>query len=142
MFSPSYTRRRDPFALMRSMLRDLDVSSPNHRGQEVFPAINVWQNDDAVAITAELPGVEPAELEISLKENALVLSGERKAPEAPQSAHWHRTERRYGKFTRAVRLPFTPSDDKVEARLSNGVLRIVIGRPDEDKPTKIEIKSA
>ena len=72
----------------------------------------------------------------------LTISGERKASETPEGARWHRNERSFGKFTRAVRLPYAASDDKVEARMTNGVLRIVVGRPEEDKPRKIEIKAA
>ena len=72
----------------------------------------------------------------------LTLSGERKAPEVPEAARWHRNERGYGKFTRSVCLPFRASDDNVEARLTHGVLRIVVGRPEEGKPRKIEINAA
>lgn len=142
MLYPTYTRRSDPFVLMRSMLRDFDRFTPTRAAQPVFPAVNVWQGDDAVAITAELPGVEPTDIDISVKDNALTITGERKAPQVPEGARWHRNERGYGKFTRAVRLPFAASDDKVEARMSNGILRIVVGRPEEDKPKKIEIKAA
>ncbi|MGB0498436.1 MAG: Hsp20/alpha crystallin family protein [Rubricella sp.] len=142
MYYPTYARRSDPFALMRSILSDVDRFIPAYTAQSVFPAVNVWQGDDAVALTAELPGIDPSDIDISVKDNVLTISGERKAPEMPEAARWHRNERRYGRFTRAIRLPFAASDDKVEARLTNGVLRIVVGRPDEDKPRKIEIKAA
>ncbi|KPP86906.1 MAG: HSP20 family protein [Rhodobacteraceae bacterium HLUCCO07] len=141
MLYPFHNRRRDPFALMQSVLGDFDRIAPT-RGQPVFPAVNVWQGDEAVAITAELPGIDPADIDISVKGNVLTLSGERKAPEVPEGARWHRNERGYGKFSRTVRLPFAASDDTVEARVANGVLRIVVGRPEEDKPRKIEIKAA
>ena len=137
MFYPTYSRSSDPFALMRSVLRDFDAVSPARSARPIFPAVNIWQGDEAVAITAELPGVDPADIDISVKDN-----GERKAPELPDGARWHRSERGYGKFKRAVRLPFPASDDKVEARMTNGVLRILVGRPEEDKPKKIEIKAA
>ena len=142
MYYLPYTRRSDPFALMRSMMRDFDRTTPARGATRVFPAVNVWQGDEAVAITAELPGVDPADIDISVKDNVLTLSGERKMPEVPEGARWHRSERGYGKFSRAIRLPFAASDDKVEARMSNGILRIVVGRPEEDKPRKIEIKAA
>lgn len=141
MLYPTYTRRSDPYSLMRSMLRDFDRYTPTRASQAVFPAVNVWQGDDAVAITAELPGVEPADIDISVKESTLTITGERKSPQVPEGARWHRNERGYGKFSRAIRLPFAASDDKVEARMTNGVLRIVVGRPEEDKPKKIKIKA-
>ena len=142
MFYPTYTRRSDPFDLMRSMLRDFDRDMPAVGSEAVFPAVNIWQGEEAVAVTAELAGVEPADIDITVKDNVLTLSGERRAPEVPEDAVWHRNERGYGKFTRAVRLPFAATEDKVEARMTNGVLHIVVGRPEADKPRKIEIKAA
>ena len=141
MLYPTYLRRSDPFALMRSMMRDLDRGFwPPARA--AFPAVNVWQGPEAVAIAAELPGIEPGDIEISVKDNVLTLSGERKLPEVPEGARWHRNERSFGRFSRTIRLPFAASDDKVEARMTNGVLRIVISRPEAEKPKKIEIKAA
>ncbi len=142
MLYPAYVRRSDPFALMRSMMRDFDQTIAPAIAQPVFPAVNVWQGDDAVAMTAELPGVDASDIEITIKDNVLTLSGERKEPEVPEGAKWHRNERVFGKFSRAIRLPFSASDENVEARFENGVLRIVVGRPEEDKPRRIEIKAA
>jgi HSP20 family protein len=142
MYYPTHNRRSDPFALMRSMLRDVDRFTPTRAAQSVFPAVNVWQGDETVAVTAELPGIDPSDIDISVKDNALTISGARNAPQLPDSARWHRNERNFGKFSRTVRLPFAASDDKVEARMTNGVLRIVVGRPEEDKPKKIQIKAA
>jgi HSP20 family protein len=141
MLYPTYLRRSDPFALMRSMMRDLDHGFwPTSRAS--YPAVNVWQGPEAVAVTAELPGIEPGDIEIAVKDNVLTISGERKAPEVSEGARWHRRERGYGKFSRAIRLPFAASDDLVEARMNNGVLRIIIARPEETRPKKIEIKAA
>jgi HSP20 family protein len=130
----------DPFAIMRRMSEAFDRSldpAPN-----VFPAVNVWQNDEAVAITAELPGVDPADIEITIKDNVLTLAGERKLPDVGDGAIWHRRERAFGRFARAIRLPFVGSDDQVEARFSNGVLRIAVARPEQDRPRRIEIRAA
>lgn len=130
----------DPFALMRRLSEDLD--SLAFGATRSFPALNVWQNDEAAAITAELPGVEPGDIDIQVKDNVLTLSGERKAPDLPEGAIWHRRERAFGRFTRAIRLPFRVDPEKVEARFADGVLRIAVGRPDEDKPRRIAIKAA
>jgi HSP20 family protein len=137
MLYPTTLRRSDPFALMRSMLRDLDAPA-----RRVFPAVNVWQGPESVAITAELPGMEPGDIEISIKDDLLTLSGERKAPDLLEGARWHRRERGFGKFSRTIRLPFAAREDRIEARMTHGVLRIAIARPDELKPKKIEIKAA
>ena len=142
MLYSTHARRSDPFTLMRSMLRDPSLFAPDLGGQSAFPTINFWQGDEAVAATAELPGIDPADIDISVKDNVLRITGERKAPDLPEGAKWHRSERGYGKFSRTVRLPFSASDDKVEARMKNGVLSIVIGRPEEEKPRKIRIEAA
>lgn len=142
MLYPSYFRRGDPLDHMKSMLRDFDRSFAPATGRPRFPAVNVWQSDEVVAITAELPGVEPGEIDLHVKENVLTLSGERKAPQMPEGARWHRNERAFGKFSRQILLPFVASDDQVEARFQHGVLRILVGRPEKEKPKRIEIKAA
>ncbi len=140
MFYPSTLYRADPFVVLRRLAADLD--NEVFGTGAAFPALNVWQNDEAAAITAELPGVEPGDIDIQVKENVLTLSGERKAPALPEGATWHRQERAFGRFTRAIRLPFRVDPEKVEARFADGVLRIAVGRPDEDRPRRIEIKAA
>lgn len=142
MLYPILGRRNDPFALMRSMMRSLESGVWPSMPRAAFPAMNVWQGPDAIAVTAELPGIEPGDIEISVKDNVLALSGERKAPQVPEGAHWRRNERGYGKFSRAIRLPFAATEDQVEARMINGVLRIVVSRPEETRPRKIEVKAA
>ncbi len=142
MYFPTYSHRSDPFALMRSMLRDFDTFDPSRTRQPVFPAVNIWQGDDAVAITAELPGVDSSDLEVSVNDNVLTISGRRTAPDAEVEAVWHRRERTHGEFSRSIRLPFEAEDDKVEARLQNGVLRVVVGMPEAQKPRRIAIKAA
>ena len=133
---------RDPFALMRGVMQDLGRTFQPQAPTAAFPAVNVWRAADAVAVTAELPGVEPDDIEITVKENVLTLSGERRAPDLPEGATWHRTERGFGKFSRAVRLPFEADPANVEARFSNGALHVVVGRPAQDKPRRIEIRAA
>lgn len=130
----------DPFALMRRLSEDLGGAV--NGAARSFPALNIWQSDEAAAITAELPGVEPGDIDIQVKDTLLTLSGERKAPDLPEGATWHRRERAFGRFTRAVRLPFRVDPEKVEARFADGVLRIAVGRPEDDKPRRIAIKAA
>lgn len=142
MLYPTFTPYRDPFALMRTMLRDFDRADRPEAQARVFPAVNLWQGDEALAITAELPGVDPSDINVSVSGTVLTLSGERRAPDVPEEAAWHRRERGFGKFSREIRLPFEADDGKVEARFQNGVLRIVVGLPDAEKPRKIKIKAA
>ena len=133
--------RNDPFAQLERMTRDMDrMFSGNWSNAPAFPAVNVWRGDEAVAITSELPGVELADIEITVKDTTFTLSGERKAPDAPEGARWHLRERSHGKFSRAVKLPFVVDPDKVEARFKDGVLQVALHRPEADKPRRIEIR--
>ena len=129
----------DPFAPMRRQMRDL--GRPVAQVAQ-YPAVNVWQGPDSAAVTAELPGTAPEDIEISIKNNVLTISGERKPPESSEDATWLRRERPYGRFSRVVQLPFRVDRDRVEARFENGVLQIELHRPEEDKPRRIDIKAA
>lgn len=107
-----------------------------------YPAINVWANEDGVVVTAELPGVNPDDIDISVVGSTLTLTGERQ-PEALQDGEmYHRRERRHGKFTRTFELPFTVEADGVSAVFEKGVLHVSLPRSEAEKPRKISVKSA
>ncbi len=104
-----------------------------------FPAVNVYAGRDGIAIIAELPGVEPGDLEVHAHQDTLTIRGARR-PAAEDGQAYHRRERRSGAFTRTVQLPYRVDPDRVEARLEDGVLRLSLGRPEEDKPRRIEVR--
>jgi HSP20 family protein len=103
-----------------------------------FPAVNVYAGRDGIAVVAELPGVEGGDLEVHAHRDTLTIRGARR-PAAEKEEAYHRRERRSGAFTRTVQLPFRVDPGRVEARLEDGVLRLSLGRPEEDKPRRIEI---
>lgn len=123
-----------PFALLRRFHSDLAQGAP------AFPAINFWHSEDSAAITAELPGIEADDVDVSVKDNLVALKGERKPLDIDERAVWRKRERLFGKFSRTVRLPFNVDPDKTEASMINGVLQVVLHRRDEDKPRRIEVK--
>ena len=104
-----------------------------------FPAVNVYAGRDGLAVVAELPGVEPGDLEVHAHGDTLTIRGARR-PAAEKEEAYHRRERRSGAFTRTLQLPYRVDPGRVEARLEDGVLRLSLGRPEEDKPRRIEIK--
>ncbi len=104
-----------------------------------FPAVNVYAGRDGIAVVAELPGVEPGDLEVHAHRDTLTIRGGRR-PAAEGEEAYHRRERRSGVFTRTLQLPYRVDPGRVEARLEDGVLRLSLGRPEEDKPRRIEIK--
>ena len=107
-----------------------------------FPALNVWSNDDEAIVKAELPGFEPADIEIAIEGNTLSLSGSRELEEAKEGEKFYHRERRTGKFSRSLKLPVGVDADKVTAEFHNGVLAIALPRDAEHKPKKIEVKTS
>jgi HSP20 family protein len=103
-----------------------------------FPAVNVYAGRDGIAVVAELPGVEKDDLEVHAHRDTLTIRGARR-PAAEDEQAYHRRERRSGAFTRTLQLPYRVDPGRVEARLEDGVLRLSLGRPEEDKPRRIEI---
>jgi HSP20 family protein len=109
-------------------------------GNVAMPQFSVWEDENAVFAEADLPGVDPAKLEVTVTEgNQLTVQGERPAPEVPGAA-WVRQERPFGKFTRMVTLPALVDADKVEAKYENGILRLRLPKHEAAKPRKITVK--
>ncbi|MCU0521459.1 MAG: Hsp20/alpha crystallin family protein [Anaerolineae bacterium] len=107
-----------------------------------YPAMNVWTNPDGAIVTAELPGINPEDLEISVQGDTLTLRGNRSADALGEGEAYHRRERGNGQFQRAFQLPFAVDAAKVEATYELGVLSITLPRAESDKPRKIQVASA
>lgn len=109
-----------------------------------FPAIDIAETDDAIEITAEIPGVKEEDLDISIAQNALVIKGEKSSDHEQKEQDFHLVERRFGSFRRQVPLGFTPGDDAVTATFEQGVLKLKIAKPEEAKQTvrKIQISKS
>jgi len=137
---PSVWREMD--RLQREMNRLFEDSYPSRfRPAPAYPAMNVWTNEEGLQITAEVPGVSPKDIDISVVGNTLTLSGVREPDELKEGARYHRQERGYGNYTRSLQLPFSVNVNKVEATFKNGVLSITLPRAEEDKPKKITVKA-
>lgn len=105
-----------------------------------YPAMNVWAGENDAIVTAELPGVKPEDINISVVNDTLTLSGNRPAEECDEGTQYHRRERGCGAFTRSFQLPFQVEAGKVEATFGKGVLQITLPRAEADKPKKIAVK--
>jgi HSP20 family protein len=115
-------------------------TSPRPLARDVYPPLNVWEDENNVYAEAELPGLELADLEITVcGDNQLTIKGERKRPEQAKGT-WHRQERGYGSFSRLVELPVVVDGENVSAEFKNGVLTITLPRREETKPRRIEVK--
>lgn len=110
-------------------------------GLSLYPAVNIWSNDEAVMVTAELPEYRPEDIHLSVVGNELTIKGHRPKYELREGEHLLRQERPYGQFERVITLPHQIETDRVEAVFKNGVLHITLPRAEADKPRKIQIKS-
>ncbi len=106
-----------------------------------YPAMNVWTDENNAILTAELPGVKPEEIDISVENQLLTLRGGRHRQEPEDGMTYHRRERRFGPFNRSFRLPFRVEPESVEASFENGVLNVVLPRAEADLPRKIAVQS-
>ena len=103
------------------------------------PPVDIQETDDAYRIHAELPGLTKDDIQITLENNVLRLSGERKFEKDVKKENYHRIERTYGSFSRSFALPTQVSSDKVEAKFENGVLSVVVPKAEQAKPRRISI---
>ncbi len=106
-----------------------------------LPAVDVSESKDAITVKAEIPGMEPKDIDISLSGDVLVIKGEKRQEKEEKEENYHRIERRYGSFSRSLRLPVEVDADKIEAKYEKGVLKVVLPKKEEVKPKQIEIKS-
>jgi len=143
MFWPEHGRYGRVWSPWREMERlQQDVNRLLSReSAPTFPAVNIWASDQDVIVTAEIPGVDPANLDITVAENILKLTGSRKPEELKPGEVSHRRERASGEFTRSFRLPYAVDSGKVEAGYEKGVLKVRLPRAEADKPRKIASKS-
>jgi HSP20 family protein len=128
--------------LFDDLTRGLDVGG---QGQvNLVPSIDVSETDKAIAITAEMPGLERKDVEISVEDDVLTIRGEKKveSEQDDKNKNYHLSERSYGVFYRVLQLPSGVDPSKIEASMSNGVLKITIPKPARSEPKKIEVKDA
>lgn len=133
---------RDKNRLQREMNHLFDASfTRRFRPAPGFPALNVWSNEDGLFLTAEVPGLNPEDIDITVVGETLTLSGKRELDKLNGGGKFHRRERGYGNFTRTIQLPFPVDADNVGATFTNGVLNITLPRKESDKPKKITVKA-
>ena len=117
-----------------------DFYTPDTRGylHTEYPYVNVYEGNDEVTVRAALPGIKADELSIEIKNDLLTIEGEKKADYADVS--YLRKERTFGKFQRAITLPYAVDAGKIRAELKDGVLSITLPKSEDAKPKKIEIR--
>ncbi len=130
----------DPFNFLRQEIDRLFETSTAVQG--ITPDFEVKESKDGLQVTAELPGVSEKDIHISLADNILTISGEKKSEEIKEGETYHITERSYGSFTRSLKLPYEPEQKRISASFKDGILQLSIPRSEKSKPNvhKIEIQ--
>jgi HSP20 family protein len=113
----------------------------NEAARRWVPAMDLVEGDDHFTLRADLPGMTEADVNIEVRDNTLTLSGERKTEHEDRQRGYYRLERQFGKFSRALSLPEGVNPDAIDAKFDHGVLEVVIPKPEERKPRRIEIKA-
>jgi len=146
---------RDPFSSFRREMdrlfedfftpvetRSFAAGGNGAGGVAISPSIDLDETDKAFELTAELPGLEQKDVELTLRDNAIVLSGEKRQEHQQGEGGRRWSERSYGRFERIIPLPEEVDADKVEARFRNGVLKVTLPKNPkaQDKTRKIDIQ--
>ena len=103
------------------------------------PALDVHEDKDSYTIRVELPGLKREDIEVSLQDGALVISGERKTETIKEDTEVHRQERCFGRFSRALTLPTAVSGDQVKAAYKDGIFTVTLPKAEEAKPKQITV---
>jgi HSP20 family protein len=141
--------RWDPFrdmVTLRERMNKLFEDMAASRGEEKdlatsswAPAVDIYETENEVVLTAEIPGIEEKDVEIKVEDNTLTLRGERKFEKETKEENYHRIERAYGSFFRSFTLPNYVDQDRIEAEHENGILKIRMPKRAELKPRKVKI---
>jgi HSP20 family protein len=151
------TTRWDPFEDLRSAQDELAQMNPTlahalglHAQQGSgramatttawAPALDISERKDAYLVTVELPGVEPDDLQVTLEDGLLTIQGERHFAHDSSEERFHRVERRYGAFRRAITLPAHVVAEGIQASVDNGVLQILVPKMEEATPKRIQVR--
>ncbi|MBN2695495.1 Hsp20/alpha crystallin family protein [bacterium] len=104
------------------------------------PKVNLWRGKEGAILTAEMPGVDPTTLDISIVGQTVTLTGKTEEKELNEGENFHRKERKSGNFTKTMELPFRIDADKAQASFENGLLNLTLPQMESEKPKTITVK--
>jgi HSP20 family protein len=111
--------------------------------EKVFaPHVNVAETEKGYEVTMDLPGIDPKQLTVEIREGSLWVSGERKEEKEEKGKTFHRVERHYGEFRRVIPFELPVNREKVEAKYHEGVLKISVAKMPEAETKRIEVKAS
>jgi HSP20 family protein len=107
-----------------------------------FPLLNLWTNPDGAIVAAEVPGVSPEDLDITIRRDIVTLRGKRPPEPANESVTVQQQERMTGPFARNIVLPFRVDAERVTAKFDRGIVTLTLPRPEEDRPHRVNVARA
>src|ERR1700757_2366835 len=136
--------RIDPFRELANFFENFsEVSATSAKDQlaagTFVPPVDIYEDEHNLVLKLEIPGMNEEDLNVSLENNTLTVTGERKFEKEEKEENFHRIERRYGSFTRTFRLPNTVDGEKVEAGYDKGILKLTLAKRPEAKPKQIKV---
>lgn len=114
--------------------------SAQRANEQFVPAMDISETEQAYIVEAAVPGLKPEDLNVTVENNVLYVSGEIRQEKTAEDQSYHRVERRFGKFQRSLTLPNTVKFNDISATMNNGILRLEIPKADEVKPRQISVK--
>ena len=127
---------RNPFSLLSQPFPNMPAFQKTGM---ISPAVDIYEDGDDVVVKAEIPGMKKEDIDVTITDNSLTISGEKKQEEEVKEKDYHRIERSYGSFSRSFRLPDNVKAGKAKASFKDGVLEIRLPKTKESKQKKIEI---
>jgi len=124
---------------MNRLLAGLGPASDDLLSTGFVPAVDIYEDEHAITLKVEVPGIEEKDIDVLLENQTLTLRGERKFEKEEKEENFHRIERRYGSFTRSFTLPNTVDTANVKAEYANGVLSVRLPKRAEAKPRQIKV---
>ena len=140
--------RYEPWSLLNQLHKELDRvreggdSEGSTATAEWAPAVDIKEETDKFVLLADLPGVKPEEIDVSMEDGVLTIRGEKRTEAKTEKEGYKRVERTYGSFYRRFSLPDTANSDAISAKTNHGVLEIVIPKREAVQPKKISVTSA
>lgn len=134
--------RFEPWPYVDLLQRDLTHRTPEKTPSEWSPAVDITEESDQFLLRADLPGVAPTDIELSMDAGVLTVSGVRHPETLKENSDVRRTERSTGRFLRRFTLPETANTESITAKSSNGVLEISIPKQAEVQPRRINVEAA
>ena len=140
--------RYEPWGLLEQMRREMERAMDTRAAEgssvatsDWVPAVDIKEEDDGFLIVADIPGVDPKDIEVHMEDGMLTIKGEKEAEKKEEREGYKRVERTSGSFYRRFSLPDTADPEKITANSNHGVLEVRIGKQEKVQPRKIAVNS-